>query len=200
MISDDLITDTTGVILAGGQSRRMGRDKATLDWQGRTLFEGVLAALQACLPQVVIAGDRPDLARPNVPCFADRYPGSALGGICTALERVPTSWIFVAPCDLPHPDAALIRRILAARPGAEVVLPRTPRGLEPVFAAYHKNCIAPMRRLLAAGNPRIFDFFPEVTVHYLDPPQLPPDWETALTNLNTPADLDRLLAVASKKE
>jgi len=187
----ELVPDVTGVILAGGLSRRMGRDKATLEVAGEPLFERVLGLFRRFFPRNVIAGDRPDLARPGVPCFPDRYPGSALGGLYTGLLAAETPYIFVAACDMPSPDPALLRTILARRHGYDIVVIRTPSGLEPLFALYGKGCLVPMQALLEAGNFRIYDFYPEVRVCYLGPAELPAGWERALRNVNTPEELQR---------
>ena len=183
------VIDVTGVILAGGRSTRMGRDKATLELAGQTLFERTLEVLQTVFPRVLIAGDRPDLARPGVPCVPDLYPGSALGGLQGGLAAITTPWMFVTPCDLAHPDADLVRCILRHKNGCDVVVPRTPGGFEPVFALYHKNCLPLMERMLARGQYRIYDFYNQVHVRYLDPAELPVGWERALRNLNTPQEL-----------
>lgn len=184
--------DVTGVILAGGRSRRMGRDKATLEIAGATLFARTLTMLRRLFPHVLIAGDRPDLVRPGVPCVPDIYPGSALGGIHGGLSAAATDWIFVVPCDLAFPDPELVRFILGHRGGCDIVLPRTPAGLEPVFALYHRNCLPAMEEMLARGDYRIYDFYDQVRVRYLDAATLPVGWQRALLNLNTPEDLRRM--------
>jgi len=183
--------DVTGVILAGGRSSRMGRDKAGLELGGISFFERILTVFHSLFPNVLIAGDRPDLAAPDLPCFPDLYPGSALGGLHTGLLAAETPYIFVAACDMPCPDPELIRAIVARRSGYDVVVPRTPAGLEPLFALYGKACLEAMQGLLEAKNYRIYDFYPDVRVRYLEPEELPSAWERALVNVNTPEDLQR---------
>ncbi|AMV71213.1 bifunctional molybdopterin-guanine dinucleotide biosynthesis protein MobA/MobB [Desulfuromonas sp. DDH964] len=183
--------DVTGVLLAGGKSRRMGRDKALLELQGEPLFERALALLQDYFPRVLIAGDRPDLARPEVPALADHYPGSALGGIHTGLRAAATEWIFVVPCDMPFPDQRIVEALLRLRPGADAVVPRTAHGYEPVFALYHKNCLALMEAQLNQGRFRINELYTQLRLNVLDGEQLPPGWQRSLTNLNTPEQYTR---------
>lgn len=187
----DPTSDVTAVILAGGRSRRMGRDKATLMVAGQTLFARTREMVHSIFAQVLIAGDRPDLATTEVPSVADIYPGSALGGLHGGLSAARTPWIFVVPCDLAHPDPQLVRYLLSRRNGCDLVVPRTPQGLEPVFALYHKNCLAVMTQMLATGNFRIFDFYDQVRACYVDTRTLPMDWQRALINLNTPDDVRR---------
>lgn len=188
----DTCTDVTAVILAGGRSRRMGQDKATIEIAGETLFARTLATMRRLFSRVLIAGNRPDLVRADVPCVPDIYPGSALGGIHGGLSAAPTDWIFVAPCDLAFPDPDLVRIILGHKEGHDIVVIKTPDGLEPVFALYHKNCLAAMEKMLEQGNYRIYDFYDQVRVCYLDAEILPVSWKIALLNLNTPEDLQLL--------
>ena len=184
--------DVTGVILAGGQSRRMGRDKATLEIDGTSLFETIAGVFTGLFARTLIAGDRPDLSRPGIPAFADEFPGSALGGLYTGLKHARTPYVFVTACDMPFVDAALIRSLIEIRHEYDVVLPRTPSGLEPLFACYGKNCLEIMRRQLESGNFRILDIYPQLRVRIVTEQELPENWQQALTNINTPQDYLRL--------
>ena len=185
-------SDVTGVLLAGGKSHRMGRDKAMLQLDGKALFKRSLALLQQFFSTVLIAGDRPDLSCSEIKAIPDIYPGSALGGLHTGLQAAETDWIFVAPCDMPYPDARIVEHLLAARNGFDAVVPHTPEGYEPVFALYHKNCLLQMETMLQQNEFRIYDFYQRIAIRYLDPAELPEGWQRSLINLNTPAQLARI--------
>jgi molybdopterin-guanine dinucleotide biosynthesis protein A len=148
--------------------------------------------MKSFFPQVLIAGDRPDLTRPGVPCYADYYPGSALGGLYTGLFEAKTDMIFVSSCDIPFPASDIIGILLSARKGYDVVVPLTPAGFEPLFALYHKNCLPVMRDMLERKAFRIFDFYPLVRVRYMRAAELPPDWRRSLMNVNTPEESNAL--------
>jgi molybdopterin-guanine dinucleotide biosynthesis protein A len=184
--------DVTGVLLAGGKSRRMGRDKARMTFNGKNLFEHSLSLLRGFFAVVIIAGDRPDLAGPDLPAIPDIYPGSALGGLHTGLKATKTDWIFAAPCDMPFPDGRIVDRILEHRDGFDAVVPRTPEGYEPVFALYHRNCLPQMESMLLQNRFRIYDFYQRIHIRYLDLPELPEGWQRSLINVNTPQDLARV--------
>ena len=78
--------DITGVILVGGKSRRMGRDKAFLDVAGKSLFERVLEVFRESFDRIVLVGDREErFAAYGLPVLPDIYPGSSLGGLYTGL-------------------------------------------------------------------------------------------------------------------
>lgn len=188
----DQYPDVTGVLLAGGKSRRMGQDKANLQLNGESLFERSLKLLQQFFNRIIIAGDRPDLVLPGIPAFADIYPGSALGGLHTGLKKATTDWIFVAPCDMPYPDPCIVQTLLDNRAGAIAVVPRSKEGYEPVFALYHKDCLPHMEQMLQHQQYRIYDFYQRINIRYLDPEQLPSGWQRSLININTPEELARL--------
>lgn len=189
---NEFIDNTTGVLLAGGKSLRMGCDKACLEVSGNTLLSRSLDLLCRCCATVLIAGDRPDLAQPGIPTVPDIYPGSALGGLYTGLRAAETDWILVAPCDMPYPDARIVAMLVSRRNGFDAVVPRTPQGYEPVFALYHKNCLPQMEEMLQQQQYRIYDFYQRINIHYLDWHQLPCDWERSLLNVNTPEQLARV--------
>lgn len=190
----DMFQDITGVILAGGKSSRMRRDKALLEVEGVSLFQRMLQTLQELFPQVLIAGDRKDLAQPGVPCYADPFPGSSLGGIYTGLLYSHTDYIFVAPCDMPFPDPELIRLIIAERQGFDAVVTLTPAGPEPCFALYSRRCLEPIKKMLDKGDYSIKgNFYTLITVRYVDAALLPEGWQRSLVNVNTPEEYRSLL-------
>ena len=129
----------TGVILAGGKSRRMGRDKAGLKIGGVTFIDNLMGIMRRLFARVIIAGDRPDLERPGVPSYPDRYPGSALGGLYTGLLAASNEMIFASSCDIPFPDEDLGRYMVSVSRGFDVVVPQTSNGLEPLFACYRQK-------------------------------------------------------------
>lgn len=98
-----------GVVLAGGRSRRMGRDKASLPWQGRPLLQHMCALLKdagAC--RVVVSGDHPQLQ-----AVADRAPGlGPLGGIASVAETLDDGPILIVPVDMPRLSAGLLQGLV----------------------------------------------------------------------------------------
>jgi molybdopterin-guanine dinucleotide biosynthesis protein B/molybdopterin-guanine dinucleotide biosynthesis protein len=185
------IDNMTGVLLAGGESRRMGRDKAHIKIAGQPLYKRSLDLLRKHCASVLIAGDRRDLSCPDIPAIPDLFPGSALGGLYTGLSAAKTDWIFVAPCDMPRPDARILKMMITERKGYDAVVPRTPGGYEPVYALYHKRCLPLMEEMLERGEYRIYDFYQRIHIKFIDWHQLPDNWEETLLNINTPEQLQQ---------
>jgi molybdopterin-guanine dinucleotide biosynthesis protein A len=191
------MNDITGVILAGGRSRRMGADKSSLEIEGETLFQRQLRIFREVFPAILIAGDRPDLALPDVPSIPDLHPGSALGGLHTGLVSAGTPFIFAAPCDMPFSDAGLIRFIVSKRDTEyDAVVPRTSAGMEPLFAVYSRTCQKAMEQLLVDGRFRILDLIEMINTCFVEEDVLPAGYQKALTNINTLEDLERARCLA----
>ena len=185
-------SDTLGVVLAGGASRRMGRDKAALELHGRPLVAWVTDALRSAFREVVIVGPahRAELV-PEVPIIADAFPGQGpLGGIATALAHAGPRRVFVAACDMPFLSTALARYLASVGLEAAAVVPRSERGMEPLCAAYGHSCHQVAKELLAGGDPSMADLLARVTVRVVEPE----DWRghdpsgRSLVNLNTPEE------------
>ena len=187
--------DITGVILVGGKSRRMGRDKAFLQIAGKPLFEGVLEIFRESFDRIVLVGDRAErFAGYGLPVFPDIYPGSALGGLYTALSYAETEYIFVSSCDLPFANRGILLFLCSLRDGFDAVVPNSDRGFEPLFALYAKSCLGPMRELLECGNFCAYGYYPHVRVRYVQGGELAHlDREgRSFVNVNTPEEFERI--------
>jgi molybdopterin-guanine dinucleotide biosynthesis protein A len=185
----------TGVILVGGKSRRMGRDKAFLQIAGKTLFEGVLEIFRECFDRIILVGDRAErFAGYSLPVLPDIYPGSALGGLYTGLHHSATEHVFVGSCDLPFPNKAVVRHLCLLKSDFDAVVPTTEHGFEPLFALYAKSCLGPMRELLESGNFCAYGYYPKVRVRYVKHEELGRlDRDgRSFVNVNTPEEFERI--------
>lgn len=198
------IPHVTGVILAGGQSSRMGSNKALLPFQGGRFIEAIYRQFAELFPEVLLVTNNPE-QYDFLPCrmVADRYPGrGALAGLHSGLYHAANPHIFAAACDMPWLNNALIRRLAALRATADVVIPQGENGLEPLHALYGKDCLGPMEGSLAADRRRIVSFFPQVRVQQLHREQvaaIDPAFDS-FRNVNTPADYFQLRAEYSSEE
>ncbi len=141
-------TDAAGVVLAGGQSSRMGRDKALLPFAGRPLIAHALAILREAGLPVTIAGTVP-AADSAVAAYAPiiHDPQSGLGplaGICAALETASTYYVVFLPIDLPLLPSSLITYLLhhARITGSSVTLPSV-NGFNQTFPAVLDRSVLP---------------------------------------------------------
>ena len=181
--------DITGVILVGGKSRRMGRDKAFLEVTGKPLFERVLEVFRESLDRIVMVGDREErFSAYGLPVLPDIYPGSSLGGLYTGLYHAATEYVFVSSCDLPYPNTDILRHLCSLKDGFDAVVPSTEYGYEPLFALYAKSCLGPIKTLLDSGDCCAYAWYPQVRVRYVPYEELAHlDRDgRAFLNINTP--------------
>ncbi|MGM9515397.1 molybdenum cofactor guanylyltransferase MobA [Roseateles sp. DB2] len=200
----------TGLILAGGEGRRMGgQDKGLLMLQERPLAAHALERLSPQVSQVLISANRhaEAYAALGAPVLADSLPGflGPLAGLLTGLQACRTDWLLSVPCDSPALVPDLGTRLAAAldgKPGAggqppvRVALVEGPdeeRGgwrLHPAFALVHRSLAAPLAQALAGGERRLGAWLgsqAHVRVRFAGPADA-----LMLANANTPEALARL--------
>jgi molybdopterin-guanine dinucleotide biosynthesis protein A len=194
-MSHDDRNNITGVILVGGKSLRMGRDKTLLQIAGKTLFDRVLDVFRESFDRIMLVGDRAErFAGYGLPVLPDIYPGSALGGLYTGLYHSATEHVFVGSCDLPFPNRAVVRHLCSLKSGFDAVVPTLEHGFEPLFALYAKSCLGPMRELLESGNFCAYGYYPNVRVRYVQGEELAHLDRNgrSFVNVNTPEDFERI--------
>ncbi len=190
----------SGIVLAGGQSSRLGTDKSLINVNGRPLIEQVVAKLASLGDEVIIVTNSPEKYRHlGVRLVGDVYPGKgALGGIYSGLKAAAYTYSLVVACDMPFLNLALLRYMVLQACEHDVVIPRLGGLPEPLHAIYSKNCLEPIDRLLARGGLKIIDFFPEVRVRYLEEDEVDvfDPQHLSFFNVNTPGDLEEMKKLA----
>lgn len=189
-------------ILAGGQSRRMGTNKALLPFQGEPLIARVARRLAARFDQVVVVTNTPEVyAFLGLPMVGDRAPGlGPLAGIEAGLAASRHRAAFFTACDMPFLDPDLAAHLVALAQEADAVVPVVGGQPEPACAAYTRDCLPAVAAQLDAGELKIAHFFARVRVRYVTEDELrafgPP--EVLFFNCNTPADLAAAQALAER--
>ncbi len=189
----DAMTPVSVAVLAGGRSKRMGRDKAFLPVGERRVIDRVLSRVEALSDDLFINTNRPEQYRQfGLPLVADIYPHkAALGGIYTAIRAARYPAVLVVGCDMPFLNPGLLAYLMRLAPTADIVTPLVEAGQpETLHAVYGKNCLPAIEAQLQADNLRILGFFAEVTVRYVDRAEVArfdPDFHSFI-NLNTPQD------------
>ncbi len=185
------IAGVTGVILAGGESRRMGSDKSLLPLNGSLFIEHVYRQMADLFEEVIVVTNSPSLYQ-KLPCrkVPDVYTAQgALAGIHSGLHHARFGKAFVVACDMPFLSGEVIR-YLCSVDGGDLVIPRSPHGLEPLHALYSKSCLPAIKKVLEKGKKRIILFFDDVcavevageNLANLDPEGL------SFRNINTPQE------------
>lgn len=190
-----MISDVTGVLLAGGKSRRMGEDKRFILVGQRTLFERSCTVLSELFEEVcvVIAQDSPSL-RAEVPVVRDLLPDcGSLGGLYTGLQRARTQHIFLAACDMPFLNPDVIRYLVRLKDQADIVISQWANRLQPTHAVYSRGCLPVLEEMMNLHNRKIHSMVahPALRVRVIAETEIRKiDHDgCSMFNINTPADL-----------
>lgn len=183
------------IILAGGQSRRMGRDKALIDFQGRPIIAHVVDTLRALSDDVLIVSNRVDVYGSFGARVVADYdpPCGPLGGIAAGLQAMRYELAVVTACDMPFLSVPLLGWLIDQAPDYDAVVPRTGVEFEPLHAVYRRTCYHPIMRRIEQGDRRVISFFADVQLRVIEEAT----WRAidpagrSLVNLNTPADLSQ---------
>ena len=194
----------TGVLLAGGESRRMGEDKRYLVVGEQTLLERGLGVLRSMFHEVlvVIAQDSAPLDI-DARVVRDLVPDcGSLGGIYTGLTQATTPYIFAVACDMPFLNQAVITQFTNRRDTADIVMARLATRLHPMHALYGKGCLPAMEQMIVARQLKIQELVSHASlrVQYVteaDLLSIDPSW-SSFHNVNTPEDLEAAYSLLAR--
>jgi molybdopterin-guanine dinucleotide biosynthesis protein A len=165
--------DVTGIILAGGGSTRLGRDKASEPVNGRPLLQWVADRLEQVAAEIVVvraAGQRlPSIAtRRPLTVTEDILPGRGpLAGIHSGLQSATHDLSIAVGCDMPLLCAPLLQQLCQLAEGYDVVMPTRVKQPQPLHAVYRRSCVEAMEEELRAGRLKVISFLGAVRVRYV---------------------------------
>jgi molybdopterin-guanine dinucleotide biosynthesis protein A len=186
----------SAIILSGGKSQRMGKDKAFIRIGQKPIIETIAVILQELFKETLIVTNRKDsYLHLGLAVYEDILPDQgALGGLHTGLFRSSFFNSFAVACDMPSLNPGVINYLCQEAEGYDVVVPRTEDGFQPLHALYSKRCIEPIQSVLKEGKTRILDFYPRVRVRVVEAREflsIDPEMQS-FVNINTPEELNRL--------
>jgi molybdopterin-guanine dinucleotide biosynthesis protein A len=192
MDNQQLRTDISGAVLAGGKSARMQRSKAALAYKGKTFLQTVVSELQTVFAKVCVISDDSTCAEGvDVPVFPDICTNCGpLGGLHSALVHSSVPLVFVCSTDIPLIQSADIRKLLAAAQSGRIIIASDGERVHPLFGVYPVSLIAELEAALERSALRLFDFIQSSSIGYdlcrfdaLTP---------SLRNINTPEEYKNL--------
>ncbi|MDY6807547.1 MAG: molybdenum cofactor guanylyltransferase [Actinomycetota bacterium] len=189
-----------GIVLAGGRSRRMGRDKAALDWAGEPMLARVVRTVgERCDPVLVVAPEESAAYQglygtggPEAQWVTDETPGGGpLAGLAVGLARAAdagATWAFVCATDMPLIEPELIDELVRGiTESTQAVIATDAQRDHPMAGLYRTDAARVIAELSAGGERRMLAALDALTTHRIAVGT--PEW---LTNVNAPEDLHRL--------
>lgn len=191
-------------VLAGGQSVRMGREKALLELGGMPMIVRTARLVERVAGHVTVVGTPEKYEPLGLRAIRDDWPGAGpLGGIATALRASGSTWNLIVACDLPYLKKEWLEFLIerAWKSSADAVLPMNDKGAEPLCAMYGKSCEAPIWLALDRGVRKVTDGLTHVRVEYVERDE----WKAfdsdglLFKNMNSPGDYEEAKARAGAR-
>ena len=182
--------NVSGIVLAGGLSTRMGRDKASMPWGDRTLLHTVLSKLAPVCSELIVISNIPRKVEEfPVSIIPDKYPQCGpLAGIHAGLLASRYDYSFVVACDMPYLDTCAAGFIIDAAAGYDAAIPFIDGYYHPLHGVYKKSCLPLIEKMLEQGNYKVLDFYDEINLRKITDTEIARfDGELkTLLNINTP--------------
>jgi molybdopterin-guanine dinucleotide biosynthesis protein A len=183
----------TGIILSGGQSLRMGENKAFIKIDGIPIINRIHSVFKKLFQEVIIVTNQKELfSNFDAKIYVDIIPDcGVLAGLYTGLFFSSFPYSFCVACDMPYLKESVIEFLIGGLNDFDVIVPKTVDGLQPLHAVYSKKCLPAIRKTIQDGKSKILDFYPMVKIklveeqefHFLDPGM------ESFINVNTPEQL-----------
>jgi molybdopterin-guanine dinucleotide biosynthesis protein A len=184
---------TTGIILSGGKSIRMGENKAFIEIDGVPIIRRIHNLFKELFQEIIIVTNQKELfSNFETKIYSDIFPNKGvLGGLYTGIFFSTFNFSFCVACDMPFIKKSLVQFLLNHIKEDDVIVPQTKDGLQPLHAIYSKNCLDPIKKVMGQGKYKITDFYDLAKVKIIqenDFISLDPLRESFI-NVNTPVEL-----------
>ena len=190
----------TGIILAGGRSRRMGQNKALMRLGDELLIAHVIRQMRSVTDELLLITNEPDLYTSlNLPMYSDILPDmGTLGGIYTGLTYAGNSTVICVGCDMPLLRPNLLSHLTTLLDNYDAVVPcvevksRSARIFQTLSAVYAKRCLPVIGDMLASGELRVHALYDRIDTRIVEPPEwrLLDPGGLSFFNINTPEDFE----------
>jgi len=190
----------TGIILSGGKSVRMGRDKAFIEIDGIPIIQRIYNIFEKLFNEIIIVTNQKEFYSGfKAKIVSDLIVNNgALGGLYTGLFFSSNLYSFCVACDMPFLKESMIQYLIKQANEYDVIVPRTEDGLQPLHAVYSKNCLESIKNIIGMGKYKIIDFYPLVKTKIIEESELISLdinlnlMRESFVNINTPVELNFL--------
>lgn len=180
----------TAIILAGGNSSRMGTDKGLIDMKGMKMIECVLQNVKSLTNQILVISNNPEYKAYGYPVCSDIHKNCGpLGGIHAGLTHSKTGWNMVVGCDLPYVTPGFLSFLISNISDADAIVPVHGSFSEPLCALYNKSSLPKIESLLLRQELKMQNLLKQLDSKFIEVPEEKFDAATIFRNINSPEDL-----------
>lgn len=182
----------TAIILAGGQSRRMGRDKGLVLLNGKPMVQHVLDKAKSITDNAMIITNQPGYEHFGVPTYSDLIEDKGpLGGIYTGLHYTRTEYNLVLSCDIPLVSVSFLNRLASYRGENQAWVPVHENQPQPLCAIYKKEIRPQIKLSFEAGPLSMQKFLETINTSFIDMSDVGAEHKNGFANLNSPEDVEK---------
>ncbi len=193
--------DVTVVLMAGGQSRRFGSNKALTLWEDKPLIEHILKKIEGVTSKVVLSVAKSgDYEWLKVEKIADIIPGiGPMGGLLSCFEKLQSQYLMLVACDMPLLNQTLLKFMLHYKCKEPILIPKAGKRMHPLHARYNKDLLPILKRLISEKRYKMAELFKEVPIKTITQKDVPSiNLELCLSNINTPHDFETIRKSVNK--
>jgi molybdopterin-guanine dinucleotide biosynthesis protein A len=184
-------SELTGIILAGGLSRRMGREKGLVEFHGKPLIQYGIDLLSQFTDQILISTGNAAYLDFGLELVTDEISGQGpAAGLAASLKFSTTPWNLVLACDLPFLEPELIHNLFTKTGNTMAVIPAHDGVYEPLAALYHKDLAPVFEASVYSGNLALHKILATCKVHYLNAAPLMKKYPQLFTNFNSLKEME----------
>ena len=184
----------TAIILAGGESRRMGRDKGLVSLNGKPLIQHILDKVRSVTNEAMIITNQSGYKKFGVPTYSDLVQNKGpLGGIYTGLHYSKTEYNLVLSCDIPLVPVSFLKKLAQYRGSDQdqAYVPVYNEQYQPLCAVYTKACISQMKLSIKDGNLSMRNFLQTISTRFIEISGNEAEHKNWFANLNTPGEVEK---------
>jgi len=180
----------TGIILAGGKSKRFGKDKALIEWQGKTLFENAVDLCRPFTNSLLISSNHTAHNQFGIEVVPDKVADCGpMGGIYSCLDKSDTEWNFVISVDSPAVHPGFIQTLISESGKYDAVIPLHEQGIEPLVALYHRDILDEIEKSIERREFKMHDLIRKLNSKFVDSQTWLKKYPNLFHNINRPDDL-----------
>ena len=182
--------EVQGIVLTGGQSRRMGKDKSTLDFGGKKFTEHIIDVLKNVTNDIIIVGPKAEYKNFSGHFFEDIFKDKGpASGILTGLTESKHELNLILSCDVPLIKSSLLTGLMQAYNGEDALICGMDDQLHPLVGIYRKTCAKTIHKCIEKNNLKLTSIFDELNVGSYNVPRI---WQEQLMNINLPMQYEKL--------
>ena len=199
------VSKWTGIILAGGQSSRMGTNKALLELNGSSVLTHIAEAIRPAVSRIIVSAGPNEaiyslMGDERFECIQDDYPGKGpLAGLHAALKASSTDWNLVSACDMPLLQTSFfdgLKKLTEQYPTSSAIVPCVEGRIHPLAGVYHRRILPELEQCLIHERLRVTRWLEQIGCRYVETAELEQAGvlrpELQLSNMNTPEEFEHV--------